>query len=86
MLSCPWKKHFDFECLGCGMQRSIIYLLEGNLAKSFHMYPALLFMVALVTFLALHLKFKFKNGHKVILVLFSLTGVVLVSNYVMKFI
>jgi len=42
MLPCYFKYFFGIDCPGCGLQRSIILLLEGNIWDSVMMYPALL--------------------------------------------
>ena len=51
MLPCPIKEYFGFECLGCGFQRSLFLLFQGEFVRAFYMYPAiypLLFLGGLV--------------------------------------
>jgi hypothetical protein len=47
---CLSKTLFGVECLGCGFQRSLILLLQGNFTAAFEMYPAiftsLLFLIS----------------------------------------
>lgn len=62
MLSCPSKKYFHIECPGCGLQRSFLALLKGDLVNSFYLYPATVLIVAMIGYMLLHLKFKFKKG------------------------
>ncbi|HEY4151046.1 MAG TPA: DUF2752 domain-containing protein, partial [Chitinophagaceae bacterium] len=62
MLSCPSKKYLHIECPGCGLQRSFLLLLKGNLLASFQMYPATIPILAMLTFVALHLKYRFQHG------------------------
>jgi len=62
LLACPYKKYLGMDCFGCGMQRSFIALLKGNLVESFFLYPALIPMILMFLFLIVHLIFKFKNG------------------------
>lgn len=62
LMPCFYKKYLGFDCPGCGMQRSVIELLKGNFAESFHQYPPLLPVLFMVGFLCLHLVFKFQNG------------------------
>ncbi|MBK6836430.1 MAG: DUF2752 domain-containing protein [Bacteroidetes bacterium] len=51
-LTCSIKSTFGFECPGCGTQRSIIALLEGNVAESFRLHPGvLLFFITMILFL-----------------------------------
>lgn len=86
MLECPWKAHLHVECPGCGFQRSLAFLVEGNLKASIEAYPALLLLILLLVYSALHLRFKFKKGHQYIVALFTLNCVVILTNYALKFI
>jgi uncharacterized membrane protein len=83
-MSCFYKKHLGVECPGCGIQRSLVHLLKGEFAESFQMYPALLTTILMFTFLIVHLVFKVKNGHKVLLTLFILNAIIMISSYVLK--
>ncbi|MBP6456180.1 MAG: DUF2752 domain-containing protein [Chitinophagaceae bacterium] len=83
-VSCPVKKHLGFDCLGCGFQRSIDALLQGNFGDSFRLYPALFPIIILFSYTLLHLIFKFKFGAKVIIWLFAFTSVVMIISYVIK--
>lgn len=62
LLPCVMKQATGLDCLGCGMQRSFLALLEGDLAGSISLYPALLPMLALFALLGGHLIFKWKHG------------------------
>jgi hypothetical protein len=37
---CPFKYLTGIDCPGCGFQRSVISLFNGNLRQSFQLYPA----------------------------------------------
>ena len=41
MLPCMSKQLYGMDCPGCGIQRSISFLLQGNIVDSFLMYPGL---------------------------------------------
>jgi len=84
MFDCFWVKFFGVECPGCGLQRSIIFLLEGDLKNSLITCPALIPAIILIFYLILHLIFKFKNGHKWILFVFIVTVLIMVINYFFK--
>lgn len=51
LLKCPFKYLTGIDCPGCGFQRSVIALLNGNLHQSLRLYPStipLLFFFAYV--------------------------------------
>jgi len=83
LLSCSWKK-MGVECTGCGMQRSIIYILKGEFVEAFYMYPAIYTLIIMFVFLGFHLKFSFKNGSKILLSLFILNLIIIISNFIFK--
>ena len=66
LLPCPIKHFFHIDCPGCGMQRSILALLDGDFLKSLSLYPATIPIFVLLIYTALHLKFDFKQGAAVI--------------------
>jgi hypothetical protein len=66
LLVCPSKHFFHLDCPGCGLQRSIIALLEGDLGKSLSLYPATIPIFVLLIYTALHLKLDFKYGAAII--------------------
>lgn len=84
MLSCPMKASTGIDCPGCGMQRAIIKLLEGDLQGSLQMNPSALPILFMLIFLVLHLKFQFKHGAKIITVLFILSTTIIIVNYIVK--
>ena len=86
MLACPYKKFLGVDCFGCGMQRSLIELLKGNLVDSFYLYPALIPMLILFLFLVVHLIFKFKNGGTWLKYQFIFVVIIVVINFIIKFI
>lgn len=84
MLACPYKKYFGIDCFGCGMQRSFVALLKGNLVESFFMYPPLLPMIFMFLFLIVHLIFKFKNGGTWLKYNFIFVVAIVVLNFIAK--
>ncbi|MDR3681508.1 MAG: DUF2752 domain-containing protein [Flavipsychrobacter sp.] len=86
MLQCPSKALLHVDCPGCGLQRSLIALLRGNLGQSWHIYPPGIFMVALLILLCLHLLFGFRHGAKVLIYFFAGTSFIVVINYIYKII
>ena len=81
---CSWKQAFGVDCPGCGMQRSLIELLKGNIAESIAVYPALLPMIILFLFTALHLIFNFRKGALIIKILFIFTVSIMFIHFLYK--
>jgi hypothetical protein len=84
MLLCPFKAITGFDCPGCGMQRSFIALLNGNISDSFYFYPALLPLSTLLIITATHIVFKLKTGDILIKYIFICTVGVILISYVFK--
>jgi hypothetical protein len=84
MLACPYQKYFGMDCFGCGMQRSFVALLKGNISESFQLYPALIPMIIMFLFLIVHLIFKFKKGGTWLKYMFILVSVIVVINFILK--
>lgn len=83
-LSCPFKQMTHIDCPGCGMQRSFVLLLKGNIGDSFLMYPALIPLILLFAMLLLHVILKARHGHLILKYMyFFCTGIILVS-YIYK--
>lgn len=83
-LPCYYKKFLGIECLGCGMQTAFILLLKGEFAASFMTYPALIPVLFLIAFLALHLIFRFKKGARILKFSFIFTIAVMIIHYTIK--
>jgi hypothetical protein len=82
--TCMWKTYLGIECPGCGMQRSFISLLKGNVMESIHLFPALLPMIMMLMVLFLHLKFDFKYGAKFLIINFIFTASIILISYLIK--
>ncbi|HNX06912.1 MAG TPA: DUF2752 domain-containing protein [Bacteroidales bacterium] len=83
-LPCLSKTIFGIECPGCGTQRAIIELLKGNFTESLKAWPALLPVALMMCYLALFLVFRFKNGHKILVVFFIVNALIITGNYLYK--
>ncbi len=83
-MTCPYKAVIGVDCPGCGMQRSFIELLKGNLMDSFQLYPALLPTMFTLLFTTAHLIFKFKNGATIIKYSFISTIAIVLISYFIK--
>ncbi len=83
---CLYKSMLGTECPGCGMQRAFIALLRGDLWGSLKLYPALIPTIMLMTFLVIHIFFRFKNGAKILLYMFIINTAIVVTFYIYKLI
>jgi len=84
--TCSFREHVGIECPGCGLQRSILALLKGDLVESILQFPALLPLMAMFAFLGIHLVFKFKHG-AFVLKMFYITNIsIIIMNYIYKLI
>jgi hypothetical protein len=86
MLPCLWKQTFNIDCLGCGFQRSLVFMTKGEFSLAFKMYPAIYTILFMLLYMVLHTKYKFTNGHKVLLALFVVNIIIILTSYIFKFI
>jgi len=86
MKPCSFKEMTGIECPGCGLQRSVIELLKGNLWESIRLYPALIPVMVMFLFLFLHLVFKFKWGAFTLKVMFIMNMSIIFLHYIYKLI
>lgn len=84
MFACPFKKFLNIECPGCGMQRSAVALLKGNILASLQLYPATIPILALFLYIGLHLIYKFEHGATVIKYLYAGIAIVITLFYIYK--
>ena len=84
LFSCPFKAYFGFDCPGCGLQRSVIALLEGDFLKSIKLYPVTIPLFLVIAFTFIHLKIDFKFGALAIKIAFFSIAVIVLMNYIYK--
>jgi len=84
MLPCLNKKFFGFECMGCGMQRSLMALLQGHFAEAFFLYPAVFPLIALGLAIVANFFLDFKYAGKVISFFAILSVLTIITNYIIK--
>ena len=84
MLPCLNKKLFGIECFGCGFQRSLVFVFQGEFIAAFKMYPAIYTLILFALFLVLNLFYKFQYAEKIKLILVVLNVVIIVTSYFIK--
>ena len=85
-LPCLFKQLTHVDCPGCGMQRSFILLLSGDIAGSFKMYPALVPIILLFGFLLLHLIKRFKHGTAILKYSYIFCAGIIMVSYIYRII
>ncbi|MBD0778671.1 DUF2752 domain-containing protein [Maribacter sp. ANRC-HE7] len=86
MLPCLNKKFFGIECPGCGAQRAISFLFKGEFADAFAMYPAIFTIIPLLVFLLADSFFTIKHSNTIIITLMVSSVILILGNYILKFI
>lgn len=84
MLPCLTKKYLGVECLGCGIQRSLAFLIQGDFQAAFFMYPAIYPMLLLGGTILTNMFFPLKYATKLIWILAIITASAMIGNYVIK--
>lgn len=84
LLPCPFRYLFGFDCPGCGFQRSVVALLNGDFAQSFQLYPPTIpFLLSLVLGIGAWV-FKFNQNSKWLKAMYFFTGFVVFVSYIYK--
>ena len=86
MVPCLNKKLFGVDCLGCGGQRALSLLFQGEFVEAFKMYPAIYFLIPLFAIIALNIFYKFKHASKLISILAILSVATIIISYIIKLI
>lgn len=84
MLPCMNKSIFGVDCMGCGMQRSLLLLSKGEFLEAFKMFPALYTTILFFLVVTLHFLDKSRNYLKLIVALAIINALVLVIAYAYK--
>jgi hypothetical protein len=84
LLACPFKMLTGYDCPGCGFQRSVIALLQGNLNQSFHYYPATIPLLLAVIFTIANKRLLMGRREYITKSLYVFTGLVIAGSYILK--
>ncbi len=86
MIPCLNKKLFGFECFGCGLQRAVSLLFDGEFIAAFKMYPAIYTLLPLFILIGINFFYKFKNANRIINILAIVSVITIVISYIIKLI
>jgi len=81
MLTCEFKAHTGIDCLGCGVQRSFLALIRGDIYQSIVLYPALIPFFITILLLLYQLRFKKEKGGYVVMYSFIITSGIALVNW-----
>jgi len=84
MLPCMNKSLFGVDCIGCGVQRSILLLINGEFIKAFYQFPAIYTTILLFIFIGLHLINKKRDYQKIIIALAIINTIIMIISYIYK--
>ncbi|WP_255493216.1 DUF2752 domain-containing protein [Flavobacterium sp. SOK18b] len=84
MLPCLSKTIFGIECLGCGFQRALLLLIQGNLTEAFKMYPAVYSSILFIACCTLGFLDKKRKYSNLIITTGIINGVFMIVGYYFK--
>nr|WP_315221002.1 DUF2752 domain-containing protein [uncultured Flavobacterium sp.] len=84
MLPCLSKTLFGIECLGCGFQRALFLLFQGEFLAAFKMYPAIYTTLLFLFFVALHFLDRSKNYNKTLWISAIVNIIFMIAGYYYK--
>ena len=84
LIPCANKSVFGIDCMGCGLQRSIILMFKGAFLEAFFMFPAIYTTVLFFVFVALNFLDKTRNYHKIIVSLAIINAIVMIVSFFIK--
>ncbi|MDY0986467.1 DUF2752 domain-containing protein [Flavobacterium sp. CFBP9031] len=84
MIPCLFKTFFGYDCLGCGFQRSLFLLFQGDFSAAFKMYPAIYTCLLLFIFITFHFLDKSRNYKKIIWNIAVVNFIFMLGGYYFK--
>ena len=85
-IPCPFKYFTHLDCPGCGFQRALLALFQGNFLKSFKQYPPTIFFLISFLLVTLTYLFKWNKNSKTLTTFLMITGFIVLINYIYKII
>jgi hypothetical protein len=85
LLPCPFKYITGIDCPGCGFQRAVILLMQGDIHKSFAVYPPAIPLLIFFSYIVANQFFKINDRKGIIKIsLFVIAGTVILVSYGIK--
>lgn len=86
MIPCLNREILGVECPGCGLQRAAALLIQGEFIAAFVMYPAIYTLILLLSFLVADSFIGFRHANKISIGLMFATVLLILTNFLLKFI
>jgi len=84
LLPCPFKLLTGIDCPGCGFQRSLLSLIEGNFNKSIQLYPGTIPLLLTAIYFLIPRRYQ-RDQHDIIKkTSLIITGSIILITYVLK--
>ncbi|MFC6103190.1 DUF2752 domain-containing protein [Olivibacter domesticus] len=84
LIPCPFKFVTGIDCPGCGFQRSLLHLMQGDLKASIQLYPPAIPLISLGIFFLVKHYFIFKKSESIATILACLVGGIIIASYIQK--
>ncbi|MGK4568732.1 DUF2752 domain-containing protein [Flavobacterium sp. 3HN19-14] len=84
MLPCMNKAIFGVDCPGCGLQRSLLMVCNGEFINAFHMFPAVYTTILFFASIGMNFIDKSRDYHKIIITLAIANGIIMLAAYLYK--
>lgn len=85
MLPCLNKQILGVECPGCGIQRSVSSLLQGDFIAAWVTYPAIYTLILFFGVILFNSIYKIKYANTLIIGLAIANVFLILTNYILKF-
>ncbi len=84
MIPCLNKKMFGIDCPGCGAQRALVLLLQGEFQQAFKMYPAIYTLLLLAIVLLTGSVYQSKQLIIIRNILIAINVIIIIISYLIK--
>ncbi|WP_224489981.1 DUF2752 domain-containing protein [Robertkochia flava] len=81
MLPCLTRQLLGVECFGCGLQRAVLLLFQGEFVAAFQMYPAIYSLILLFALIFTRNLIRIPYYSKIIYILVVSNLALIVGNY-----
>jgi hypothetical protein len=78
------KSLFEIDCIGCGAQRSLLLLINGDFINAFYQFPAIYTSLLLFGFIGLHFIDTSRDYQKIIIGMAITNAFIMIIAYIYK--